>query len=132
MNAVSPVYAPIELEKAHPQDFRASWVVDFEDPIFRGHYPGFAIYPGVCLIEAAHKVALAHAAQNGSTTSLVSVISARFRRPVFPGNRIIVDGKTVLSEDGSRLALARIEYLRPDGECGEAARVQLQYERAEE
>ena len=29
--------------------------LDPADPIFTGHYPGFPIYPGVCLIECAHQ-----------------------------------------------------------------------------
>lgn len=127
MITASPVRASIELEHADPQDFRASWIISPDDPIFRGHYPGFSIYPGVCLIESAHQVALAHASANGRSMVLVTIENTRFRRPVFPGNRITVEGRTTAVGDGSWLCAATVQSVRDDGAPGEAARVRLRY-----
>lgn len=67
-----------------------------EDPIFKGHFPGNPIYPGVYYIEGI--------AQSGAILSfltrvkkgmnedkvgmLTSIDDARFRRPGVPGDRI--------------------------------------------
>ncbi|MFI6042565.1 3-hydroxyacyl-ACP dehydratase FabZ family protein [Nocardia sp. NPDC051321] len=125
----SPVRASIELEYADPQEFSASWMIDPDDPIFRGHYPGFLIYPGVCLIESAHQVAMAHASAVGRSMALVQIESARFRRPVFPGHRITVTGKTTDAEDGDLRCTATVRSIREDGIPGEAARIRLRYTR---
>lgn len=127
MITASPVRASIELEHADPHDFRAAWTISPGDPIFRGHYPGFPIYPGVCLIESVHQVALAHASANGRSMVLVTIENTRFRRPVFPGDRITVEGRTTSVGDGYFQCTATVQSVRDDGEPCEAARVRLRY-----
>ena len=73
--------------------------VTYNEPYFQGHFPGFAILPGVLLIEIMAQTAsfslypymlhasggdIGHLARNFQCI-LVGVDSARFRRPVRPG-----------------------------------------------
>ncbi|MEU6560471.1 hypothetical protein [Nocardia nova] len=125
----SPVRTPIDWQhRDDPDEFRAGWTVDPGEAIFRGHYPGFLIFPGVCLVESVHRVAVAHAAGHGVPMSLREIEHARFLRPVFPGHRIIVAGRTTV-EDGDIRCVATIASAGGDDEPRPAARVRLRYGR---
>jgi 3-hydroxyacyl-[acyl-carrier-protein] dehydratase len=63
--------------------------IDQDDPIFAGHYPGFPIYPGVCLVECVHQSALEAGRRRDRPVRLAAVESARFRNPAYPGSRVI-------------------------------------------
>jgi 3-hydroxyacyl-[acyl-carrier-protein] dehydratase len=110
--------------------------VTYNEPCFQGHFPEFSILPGVLLVEIMAQAAsfstypylLKQAQQAGASIEefarnfqciLVGVDSARFRRPVVPGDSlrvettvtkcrgrlwafqcvITVDGKTVAEAD---------------------------------
>jgi len=67
------------------------------DWYFTGHYPGFPVFPGVLIVEHLAQVAAAYAAlrfKNESTTEaqpvyFIEIESAKFRKPVKPGDTII-------------------------------------------
>ncbi|QTR04505.1 hypothetical protein J7S33_06415, partial [Saccharothrix algeriensis] len=84
--AASPVTAPVTvLEHA---DGRAvtEVVIDPEQPVFPGHYPGFPIFPGVCVVECVNLGAQAAPPVPGARLTLAGVQSTRFQGPVFPGD----------------------------------------------
>src|ERR1700751_6416912 len=66
------------------------------DYYFQGHFPARPVMPGVLIIEAMAQTAavlVVHTLGPGSEGKLVyfmSVDSARFRRPVVPGDRLAV------------------------------------------
>jgi 3-hydroxyacyl-[acyl-carrier-protein] dehydratase len=70
--------------------------VSINESYFQGHFPARPVMPGVLIIEAMAQTAavlVVHTLGPGSEGKLVyfmSVDSARFRRPVFPGNRLDV------------------------------------------
>ena len=70
--------------------------VSINEPYFQGHFPGRPVMPGVLLIEAMAQTAavvVVHALGAGSEGKLVyfmSIESARFRKPVFPGDTLHV------------------------------------------
>jgi 3-hydroxyacyl-[acyl-carrier-protein] dehydratase len=81
--------------------------VSFNEPYFQGHFPGFAIVPGVLIIET-----MAQAASFSVYPSLmgekdidriirdfqcilVGVDSARFRKPVVPGDTLRIETEVV-------------------------------------
>ena len=70
--------------------------VTMNEPHFTGHFPGFPVMPGVLIIEAMAQTAavlVVHTlgpASEGKLVYFMSVDNARFRRPVFPGDRLDV------------------------------------------
>ena len=70
--------------------------VTINEPFFQGHFPNFPIMPGVLIIEAMAQTAGAlvmHSlgkARDNNLVYFMSIESARFRKPVFPGNRMLL------------------------------------------
>jgi 3-hydroxyacyl-[acyl-carrier-protein] dehydratase len=70
--------------------------VSISEYYFQGHFPARAVMPGVLIIEAMAQTAavlVVHTLGRESEGKLVyfmSVENARFRRPVFPGDRLDV------------------------------------------
>jgi len=67
--------------------------VTVNEPHFVGHFPGYAVMPGVMIIEAMAQVAgilVAKVAPHtrGRIMFLASVDEAKFRRPVVPGDQL--------------------------------------------
>lgn len=67
--------------------------VNADEPYFEGHFPGHPIMPGVLIIEAmaqtsAVLVVRTMGKQPGSVVYFMAVDQARFRKPVFPGDRL--------------------------------------------
>jgi 3-hydroxyacyl-[acyl-carrier-protein] dehydratase len=99
----------------------ATLAVDPLDPLFAGHYPGFPVYPGVCLIEFVHRSVRAASAARASSPLLTAVRSTRFHSPVFPGEELTArieltgtDGrlhaKAAVDAGERRVAAIRLEY----------------------
>ncbi|WP_051767312.1 3-hydroxyacyl-ACP dehydratase FabZ family protein [Streptomyces sp. NRRL S-37] len=62
--------------------------VDPGHEVFPGHYPGFPVLPGVCLIEYADRSILLDQRRFGRDLELTGVERCRFRDPVFPGDEL--------------------------------------------
>ncbi|MFF4470815.1 hypothetical protein ACFYZ3_14760 [Streptomyces sp. NPDC001599] len=62
--------------------------VDPGHEVFPGHYPGFPVLPGVCLIEYADRSILFDQRRLDRERELVAVDRCRFRAPVFPGDEL--------------------------------------------
>lgn len=69
--------------------------VSVNEPQFQGHYPGRPIMPGVLLLEAMAQVAgivyLAQEGMEGRVPLFAGVDRARFRRPVVPGDQLLIE-----------------------------------------
>ena len=75
--------------------------VSFNEPCFAGHFPGFAILPGVLLVEimaqAASFSVYPYMMKDGEKKGgdfqciLVGVDNARFRKPVVPGDTLRIE-----------------------------------------
>jgi 3-hydroxyacyl-[acyl-carrier-protein] dehydratase len=70
--------------------------VSINEPYFQGHFPARAVMPGVLIIEAMAQTAAVLVVHTlgpeaeGKLVYFMSVDNARFRRPVFPGDRLAV------------------------------------------
>ena len=69
--------------------------VTINEPFFQGHFPGHPVMPGVLILEAMAQVAGVYAlSMSGNRTKLAyfaSMDNVKFRRPVVPGDQLILD-----------------------------------------
>jgi 3-hydroxyacyl-[acyl-carrier-protein] dehydratase len=84
--------------------------VTINEPFFQGHFPNNPVMPGVFIIEAMAQlggtVILEPKAATTSVPYLAGVDKVRFRRPVLPGDRLMMD--------------VRVEWLRKTYGCLQA------------
>jgi 3-hydroxyacyl-[acyl-carrier-protein] dehydratase len=80
--------------------------VTINEPFFQGHFPGHPVMPGVLIIEAMAQVAgiLAYLSSDEEIRKKVSyflsIDSARFRKPVVPGDLLRLEMETTLNRRG--------------------------------
>lgn len=99
----------------------AEVVVDPDNPIFVGHYPGRPVFPGVCQIDCVHRTVLAAARIEGVAPVLSAVSTARFLRVVSPHDEIHIE--TVIARIDDEWKVAAVLH----GRQGPVARVGLRY-----
>ncbi len=77
--------------------------ITFNEPFFQGHFPGRPIMPGVLIMEALAQVggilALLSIPENMSNSSifLMGLDKVRFRKPVVPGDQLLLELETLRS-----------------------------------
>jgi len=75
--------------------------VTINEPFFQGHFPGAPIMPGVLIVEAMAQAGgvLAMAsmpdAKEGTLMFFMGLDQVRFRKPVVPGDQLILDVEIV-------------------------------------
>ena len=81
--------------------------VSMNEPFFPGHYPHHPVMPGVLIIEALAQTAaiLSFKSMGGkpddkSVYYFVGIDGARFKRPVGPGDQLIMDVSITASKRG--------------------------------
>lgn len=81
--------------------------VTINEPFFVGHFPGHPVMPGVLIIEAMAQAAallafksLGHGKPEGSVVYFVGIDGARFKRPVTPGDQLLIEVRIVRSLKG--------------------------------
>ena len=100
--------------------------VTFDEPYFRGHFPGEPVMPGVLIIEAlAQTGAVAILSQEdmkGKTAYFGAINSAKFKKKVVPGDKLRLEceiikkkgpigvGKAVATVDGKIAAMAELTF----------------------
>ena len=77
--------------------------ISYGENVFQGHFPGFSIFPGVQIIEALAQVACFSIYPflqpgmpdhgKGFSCLLTGVDNARFRKPVVPGDLLILEAE---------------------------------------
>ncbi len=69
--------------------------VTINEPHFQGHFPQLPVMPGVLILEAMAQATgvLAFKTRNGRQNIyyLVGIDSARFKRPVVPGDQLVIE-----------------------------------------
>jgi 3-hydroxyacyl-[acyl-carrier-protein] dehydratase len=69
--------------------------VTINEPHFQGHFPQLPLMPGVLILEAMAQATgvLAFQTRNGRQNIyyLVGIDSARFKRPVVPGDQLVIE-----------------------------------------
>ena len=68
--------------------------VSVNEPFFQGHFPGNPVMPGVRIIEAMAQTAgvlmFSKKENRGKIPLLAGVDKARFKKPVYPGDQLII------------------------------------------
>jgi 3-hydroxyacyl-[acyl-carrier-protein] dehydratase len=86
--------------------------VTFNEPFFQGHFPGQPVMPGVLIIEAmAQAGALAYFKRTDPRTdiAIANVKSAKFRKPVTPGDTLVMEGQ--VKKDRGHMILVEVKAL---------------------
>lgn len=69
--------------------------VSYNEPFFQGHFPGYPVMPGVMITEAmAQTAGIASGRTHGMSDVgiLAGVDKAKFKKPVFPGDTLVMEG----------------------------------------
>lgn len=87
--------------------------VTVNEQFFQGHFPGIPIMPGVLILEAlaqAGGILVHQKGQNQKIALLMSVNNAKFRRPVVPGDVLMLHatGMHISNKGGKILAKAMV------------------------
>ncbi len=103
----------------------AEKLVSQNEPFFTGHFPDAPVLPGVLILEAMAQAGGVWAVvkvegNKGLTTALAGIDKARFRKPVVPGDTLVLHVEVIQSR-GKVLKLQGIA--RVDGEIVAEARV---------
>src|SRR5580700_10225086 len=74
--------------------------VTANEPFFNGHFPDFPVMPGVLIVEAMAQTAgilvlRSIPDRDNKLVLLVSVDAARFRKPVVPGDQLMLEMKVI-------------------------------------
>ncbi|CAJ0999444.1 3-hydroxyacyl-[acyl-carrier-protein] dehydratase FabZ [Sodalis praecaptivus] len=85
---------------------RAVKNVSFNEPFFQGHFPGKPIFPGVLILEAMAQATGILAFQSagklapGELYYFAAIDEARFKRPVQPGDQMILEVEFIKERRG--------------------------------
>jgi UDP-3-O-[3-hydroxymyristoyl] N-acetylglucosamine deacetylase / 3-hydroxyacyl-[acyl-carrier-protein] dehydratase len=85
--------------------------VSINEPFFQGHFPGNPVMPGVLQLEAMAQAAgilmLRRGSSEGKTSLFMSADKVKFRKPVRPGDQLILNAKLTKTR-GTKLASAEV------------------------
>lgn len=85
--------------------------VTINEPYFQGHFPGHPIMPGVLQVEAMAQVSsillLRRDSNQGKIGYFMSADKVKFRKPVFPGDTLFIEGEILKIRGSIGVAAAR-------------------------
>ena len=101
--------------------------VSINEPFFPGHFPGIPILPGVLILEAMAQASgllafstLGLQADGQSLYYFAGIDSARFKKPVKPGDQLIIE----VEQTASRLTVAKFKCVaKVDGQVATEAEI---------
>jgi UDP-3-O-[3-hydroxymyristoyl] N-acetylglucosamine deacetylase/3-hydroxyacyl-[acyl-carrier-protein] dehydratase len=85
--------------------------VSINEPYFQGHFPNNPVMPGVLQLESMAQAAgilmLRRGSSEGKTSLFMSADKVKFRKPVRPGDQLIINAKLTKTR-GAKLATAEV------------------------
>ena len=95
----------VELERN--TRIRAIKNVTFNEPYFTGHFPGRPVMPGVLILEALAQAAgllafdaMGQVPDENNIYYFVGIDGARFKRPVEPGDQLVLEAEVLRAKSG--------------------------------
>lgn len=96
--------------------------VDPDLPLFKGHFPGKPILPGVIIMEALAQASccclMMESSMAGHIGYLVGIDKAKFREQVVPGDTIRLEATII--KKSKRMCVAEVRALKDDVLCASA------------
>lgn len=89
--------------------------VTANEPQFTGHWPGNPVMPGVLMLEAMAQVGgiflMSEAENEGKTAFFAGMDNIKFRKPVVPGDQLIITAELVRRKGaiGRAAAVAKVD-----------------------
>ena len=101
--------------------------VTINEPFFPGHYPHHPVMPGVLIVEAMAQAAALLSSTSGESAAddskvyyFVGIDGARFKRPVSPGDQLIIKVDVLANKRGLWKFAAKVEV---DGQVAAEAEI---------
>ncbi|MBA3062871.1 MAG: 3-hydroxyacyl-ACP dehydratase FabZ [Atribacteria sp.] len=86
--------------------------VTINEPFFQGHFPGHPVMPGVLILEAMAQTGgvlmFSKEENKGKIPLFAGIDKARFKKPVYPGDRLIIKVEIVKMVRGIGKAKAEV------------------------
>jgi 3-hydroxyacyl-[acyl-carrier-protein] dehydratase len=101
----------IELALDEPRIVMSA-TVPKSSPVFEGHWPGYPLMPAVLLIEAMAQTSgllILSRMRFARIPFLAAVRSAKVRRPVSPGDELLIEARLLHEGSGFTVAASRIK-----------------------
>lgn len=96
--------------------------VDPELELFKGHFPGHPVFPGVIIMEALAQAAscciLSEEGRAGSLGFFAGIDKAKFREQVLPGDTIQLEA--TITRNNKRMCVAEVRATKNGKVCAEA------------
>lgn len=95
------------LEMTPMKSIKALKNVSANEPFFQGHFPHYAVMPGVLIVEALAQASgllslksTGQKADDNTVFYFVGIDHARFKRPVVPGDALILESELLMERRG--------------------------------
>lgn len=106
---------------------RATKKITASDPYLAAHFPGFAIFPGVFVIESVRQAVIAALGEvEGVLPEIRRLHSVRFLSPMFPGDSMTLEASIV---PGAEIGAWEVESCCKKDSGAVAARLKLEFYR---
>ncbi len=120
-----PILLVDTVSECVPMDhIEAALYIDPEWDVFRGHFPGAPVFPGVlsveCMAQAADIMLMTAEKYQGKTPLFAGIDKARFLRKISPGDQVTAKVKVASENEEKAIITCDAELYQADGLAAKA------------